>query len=282
MRRLAAYAAMTALFFAVGTVRAFEYPNDLSRWTVTKPPDKWGDARQGDVPFWAVVNDADHAWVVYLREGRPSARLRSVKDPFPPPLPFTIKAEPGLRGDRGNIKVDDGWIVSFNAGEWGGWLWWFSPDGGRRYQIAKNASVNGFFPTDAGLLAVEGISHGRTRGNILRIARGDEGVWRSTTFLPLGEEAITAATDADGSLVVATYSRLIRVRPAAKAFDVLLENAFWADLYPTSMVVSEGTVFVGMRHGVARVRKRGNAYRVDWLLPAPEFDRMVPTREGFR
>ena len=33
------------------------------------------------------------------------------------------------------IAVHDGWLVSFDVGEWGGALWWFSMHGARRREI---------------------------------------------------------------------------------------------------------------------------------------------------
>ena len=55
---------------------AFEYPNDLARWAVTRAPDPWKETEApelGDARFNAAQADADHHWFVYLRAGRPSA-----------------------------------------------------------------------------------------------------------------------------------------------------------------------------------------------------------------
>jgi hypothetical protein len=55
---------------------------------------------------------------------------------------------------------------------------------------------------------------------------------------------------------------------------VLLKDAFWGGLYPESMIVSpEGSVYLGMRHGVVEVEKVGATYKANWLIPNPEFDR---------
>jgi hypothetical protein len=102
---------------------ALVYPNDLAKWVVVETPDPprlTSSFELSDARLAAACADPDHEWRVFLRAGRPSARLKSEKDPVPPPLPFEIKkgtAAEGLLGDRLNVKVDDGWIVSFNAGE---------------------------------------------------------------------------------------------------------------------------------------------------------------------
>ena len=40
-------------------------------------------------------------------------------------------------GDRHVLGVADGWLVGFNAGEFGGGLWWFSFDGKRSKRISS-------------------------------------------------------------------------------------------------------------------------------------------------
>ena len=86
------------------------------------------------------------------------------------------------------------------------------------------------------------------------------------------------------ALIVATHDdRLLRVQPAPRKVDVLVKNGFRGGLYPNSMILSpQGAIYIGMRHGVASVEKRGRNYRVDWLLPVPGFDRMTMSRERFR
>jgi hypothetical protein len=263
------------IVFSGTRARAIEYPNDLTRWVVAKAPEL------GDEHCDIAEADTEHEWFVYLRAGQPSARLWSPSDPPQPPLPFAIrKGTPreGLAGRRLNIKVGDGWIISFNAGEWGGGLWWFSPDGSQSYNIATDFWVNGLFPTDAGLLVMEGISHGQTRGRIVRLVRRGDRRYHVETFFPLTEEPRTATKDLDGTMIVVTYDRLLRFHPSTKRIDVLVDGGVWSGLWPNSVIVSRGAIFVGMRHGVARVQKRLRGYQTDWLEPMPGFDQVIRSR----
>jgi hypothetical protein len=262
-------------------------PSDLAKWVVTSPPDSLADSRRSGLNkrLWAATSDTDHDWLVFLHDGRPSARLVSPGGIASQPLPFTIApgtSREGLAGKRLSVRVEDGWIVAFNAGEWGAGVWWFSPDGGRRYRIASDCWINGYVSTDAGLLALEGISHGNTRGRIIRLVKGVGGRWEAETFIPLGEEPYAAAKDRDGSLVVVTHDRLLRVKPGKRRVENLVAQGFWGGLYPQSLFVAGDKVYIGMRHGVARFDLAAKIPSVAWLLPIAGFDRVTSRRKGFQ
>jgi hypothetical protein len=251
-----------------------DIPSDLGKWIDTDPP-KQGSRRSG-----TANSDTKHEWLVSLRDDRPEARLRTAKDDVPAPLPFDFEegtAKEGLYGKRRfSVKVEDGWIVGINAGEFGGGLWWFSPDGKERYQVAKDTRIRGLISTEAGLFALEGLAHMSTdRGRILRLTQTPAGRWQSEDFIDLKHAPEVFTKAADGSLTIATTGRLLRVVPATKEVEVLVDEAFWGGLYPNSMVITpEGVTYMGMRHGVAKVeKKKGDSSRVRWLLPNKEFDK---------
>ncbi|SIO02252.1 hypothetical protein SAMN05444166_2077 [Singulisphaera sp. GP187] len=276
---------LTPMGIAAGLI---DSPTDLSNW-ITLPPPQVGDDR------WNAANaDSQHEWVVLLRGDRPSVRpridAREKGSPYPerqeayPPMPFTIQQgsmQEGLSGEWFSVQVTDGWVIGFDKGEWGGALWWFSPDGKKRYKISGD-QVSGFFKTDAGLLALSGIAHGTiSRGRIIRLTRGGDGFWHSEHFVDLKGAPETAVIGADGALIVATHDRLLRVHLDSGSIDVLLKDAFWGGLDPKSMILApSGAIYLGMRHGVTQVEKMGAAYRAKWLIPNAEFDRRLP--EGFR
>jgi hypothetical protein len=248
-----------------------DVPSDLSKWIETEPPIQRSDR------WYAANQDTKHEWVVSLRDNRPQARLRNAEDEAPEPLPFEIKKgsyKAGLAGKRLSVKVSDGWIVSFNGGEFGRGLWWFAPDGKSRYKIAE-AWIEGFIPTEVGLLALEDLAIGsRSKGRIIRLSQAPGGKWQSEDFVDLEKRPKVYAKAADGSLMIATTDRLLRVNPASKKVDVLIYDAFWGILYPNSMVITaDGSIYVGMRHGVAKIEKtKGGSYRVRWLLPNKDFE----------
>src|SRR5262249_19193635 len=144
-------------------------------------------------------------------------------------------------------KVDDGWIVGFDAGEFGAGLWWFSADGKRRYKISNDHVKCFVQTTEVGLLVVSGLSHGSTsRGRIKRLFRGAKGQWLIGGFLELLHAPEVVVRAADGSLVIATTHQLLRVVLASRKIEILVDQAFWGGLYPNSMVVTpSGKFFLG-------------------------------------
>jgi len=238
-----------------------DIPSDLEKWIAIDPPEVFSDG-------WLVANNSEHEWVVTLRDGRPRVHLRDPKTEGFTPLP--------------SQEVADGWVVGFNAGEFGAGLWWFSPDGEERYKLAE-AWVTDFIPEEAGILVLEGIAHGAVnKGQVLRLVQDREGRWQTERFADLGHAPGVAAKDADGSLIIATTDRLLRIIPVSRKTDVLLDHAVWGGLYPNSMVITtSGTIYLGMWHGVAKVEKEGGGYRLRWLLPNEEFVKMKP-EPGFR
>ena len=233
---------------------------------MTDPPEV------GTVP-WFVANRDKNEWVVTPGDAGPRVSLLSQQKESLSSLPFEIKpgsAREGLAGERKAAKVDDGWIIGFNAGEFGAGLWWFSPGGETRYKISDDHVVS-LIPTSSGLLAAVGLAHGSGepyKGRILRLSRNSNGPWVTEELVDLGGAPEVASKNVDGSLVVATFNRLLRIFPASKKTEVIVDNAFWGGLYPNSLVIApSGIIFVGMRHGIAKVEKKGKSYKVFWLIP---------------
>jgi hypothetical protein len=281
MRSILGVVVILLAFMGVGAAAA-DFPEDLSKWIRIRATEKSHD-------YWAVANnDTKNDWFVFLRGDQPSVRLRAARrSAYPyrqesyPPMPFTIErgsAKDGLGGEWFSSKVTDGWIIGFNAGEWGGALWWFSPDGKKRSKISDDQIV-GFLETEAGLLGLEGIAHGGvSRGKIIRITKGEDELWHSELFVDLEGAPETVAKGPDKQLLIATTDRLVRVDPGTKKLDVLVKDAFWGSLYPTTMIcTSSGTIYLGMRHGVAEINKVGQAYEVKWLIPNATYDGATTT-----
>src|SRR4051794_36981280 len=107
-----------ALLILEGSLTAADprYPRDPGNWRefAVPPgsPQEWQSNAEGS-PL---------SWWVFARSRNPRATLVRPAHSKPPKgvsfQPFTLYC-PG-KVDPTFVTVDDGWIVSFNAGEWGG------------------------------------------------------------------------------------------------------------------------------------------------------------------
>jgi hypothetical protein len=243
---------------------------DVANW-VEVPVPKTGTAQRE--AFADAVGNSRHAWAVSARLGRVVVKERvwgftGPKPPFPllaPAVSFLVREHA-----RCAERVEDGWLVAYNGGEWGGALWWFSPDGKRGRKVSSHR-VNQFVRTKDGLFAVEGLAHGVADfGSVVRLAKR-KGDWKATTFATLPACGWAAAALPDGTVFVAAGRGLVRVTRAGKV-EALVGDTDWWSFYPNSLAVGpDGTVYLGMRGVVAAYDPRARRGQFRALVPTREF-----------
>lgn len=224
--------------------------------------------------YWASASWSDIEWVVETENGRVFAR-RGAKNSSTD-LPFEIKkGSPDQRGTRHAVKVADGWLAGWNAGEWGGSVWWFAPDGNTSQRVSKH-QVIGFYPVAGGILAPAGLAHlGISEGKLIKFTKANS-QWSSGEVANLQAAPQAASLDKDDTLIIATTERLLRVKPSGDV-TVLLPKTFWGNLYPNSMVIdAHGDVWIGMRHGITKVGTKGSSNEVLWLVPDKSYLEIKP------
>lgn len=172
-----------------------------------------------------------------------------------------------MAGDRHVEKVENGWLIGFDAGEWGGTLWWFSEDGKTRKKLADENVVGLVKVSTKHILVLTGLAHlGMDYGKVLYVMQDEGGGWKAETLVDLGAAPRTFAVESPESVLVITTKDLVRVKAAGTA-----ENLFqtrYRFLYPNSMTLSkDGTIHVGMRHFVTRLTPIGMGYKEDWFVP---------------
>jgi hypothetical protein len=182
-------------------------------------------------------------------------------------LPFEIKLdkkEPlNLRGRKSFIKVDDGYLVGFYRGEWGGNLYWFSNDGKQHYKISDDEIVQ-FIKRGDIIYAIEGLDHlSLSEGSILNIEKTN-GKWTTQTYLQLPTAPGGVGLDSQNNLIVVTSKSLIAVDTNAKAKILIEEGIWYYGLYPASLVILDDKAFIGMRKGVFKYDLRSE--KQEWLL----------------
>ncbi len=245
-----------------------EFPESLNKWHEFEAPEIGSQE-------WEDANADSHEWMLTRGEKDVSAKLRKGDVNDKVKIPFKIKpglSSEGLAGRRTVVEVENGWLVGFNAGEFGGAVWSFSANGSNRTKISDLILTN-LIQTKTGVYGVDTIPQlDGTRGRIIKFTRGANDKWRTEVVLRLTDFPETATKDANDSLLVASSSQLLRIDPATKKLEVLVKHAFWGGLDPHSIILDEkGTIYVGMRKGVAKIVKKENKYETTWLLPNKNF-----------
>jgi hypothetical protein len=173
---------------------------DSSSLPPTLPPSLKGwTAQTPDSIDWDGSGYSSDDWYAQIRGGRLVVEDRPEEETTT--LLFKIKpipkqGETELAGDLHVLSVENGYLVGFDAGEFGGGAWWFSTKGTRRRKLTLRASeslddyfpenVHGFAALGKDILAFEGLTHlGSNDGRVVRLRRGSDGEWRASLFTKL-------------------------------------------------------------------------------------------------
>jgi len=164
------------------------------------------------------------------------------------------------------VQFEDGRLVSFDHGEFGGDVWW-EPRVGPRQHVASVNLVS-FVSTPPSVFGLEGLAHlGINRGSLVQFDRSRSGIWQLRQLTQLGAAPFAYTRLSDDTMVVVTSGTLLAVRPP-KLVRLLHTDSAWRYTYPHSVVRDRaGVVYVGMRSAVARLVPQGTTFREDWLVP---------------
>lgn len=171
--------------------------------------------------------------------------------------------------DRHWIATNEGWLVGFDAGEFGGGLWHVRTDGSRTKVPLDGVpfwaqNVHGLVMQEAGPLVFVGLNHlSADFGAVLRCVRR-AGRW-DTVLITRIEGAPTAVTRrSNGEAVFVTTSGISRVSPSGRVASLLKRDL--DSLYPESIATdARGDIYIGVRGAV--IRFRAGARLEEWLVP---------------
>jgi len=228
--------------------------------------DKW---KSYDIPInedtLSKYNYAKDDWTVYLKEN--IIFVTNSRNKTGDTLPFEIisseEEKYKISGSRSVIKVDDGYLVGFYRGEWGGNLYWFSQDGKTNYEISDHEIVQ-FIKRDSNIYAIEGLAHlGRSDGSIIEIVKINK-KWTVVEYLKLPSAPDGIGLDQNNNFLIITSESLLSVDTDLK-INMIIKEGFWrAALYPTSLVIKDNIAYMGMRKGVFKYDLTTN--KQEWLM----------------
>jgi hypothetical protein len=222
--------------------------------------------------------DHEKQWTVTLRDEGPVVtiedRAGGVRESA---LPFPVPKHPDRSGDRHVLRVAGGWVVGFDAGEFGGGLW-FTADGSdwRRLRPAADApsgpedpfgaeNVQALVVVDGHPIVLTGLDHLTGRSGRVFALTFASGQWslRSGSVLDSSPEAWAVL---GGHLEVVTDGGLWQVRADGSA--TLAVPLDFGMAFPRSLVITpDGRRYIGMRRYVLMLQSTGSGWRETWFGP---------------
>lgn len=216
---------------------------------------------------WQVTNGGDG--ITIAKQVRYKGEI-----PALPPLPPRLKYEEGMPGRtvdaglRSATHLGSAWLLAYDAGEWGGGLWLTNEDGSETRRII-NDNVRAVIPIDGGVLVLSGLSHMTLDFGNAFIFSNPDGLnipLRHTVRLDGAPRAYAKASD--GSVLFATTRGLSKITKSGELQNLSNFPNWTRFQYASSMAIaSDGSIFVGMRMFVLKLREIANGYSQEWLLP---------------
>ena len=164
------------------------------------------------------------------------------------------------------VRVDDGWIYGYAAGEFGGGLFWFSSDGKSRKKLSsRNTQL--VLKTPKGLFAVQGLTHLMFwYGRLVAIERKD-GTWAERLITDLHA---SPAVVADGDRFVIATRNFVSILETDGRQREIYRPTRLQDFRVESIVRrTNGEIWIGSSSGLLRlIPKLGGEYAAQWFLPA--------------
>ena len=202
------------------------------------------------------------SFAVTIDAGKPV--LRAVGRPAPARLPVDLAKR--VSSDHAEkiryvFETDDGWLVLFDHGEFGGGIEWFDRRGGDPRSIVVGEAypgdyvpqnVNRAMASDGALFVLQGITHGVSSGGQLVKVWREHDHFTSHVIARYSSEPVDWIREPGGIWLVVTWDAVWRTSDAGTSTLV----AGLPDVldYPNSLARSaDGTFYIGMRGGIVRL-----------------------------
>jgi len=214
------------------------------------------------------LNQSNEEFEVYLNpDNRVEYRDYDYKKVKGVELPFkiipNIDDKYAFGGRQVNLKIENGWLVGFDKGEWGGNLFWFN-EKGSQYEKITSGNIKNIFEINGKIYVTEGLAHlSMSDGQIFQIER-ENNKWIIEKKVDLQTAPYATTLTKDNEFLIVTSKSLLKVN---KNFEIetLIEEGFWrAYLYPNSIQISEQYIYIGMRGGILKTQL-DNIYNQLWL-----------------
>ena len=236
-----------------------------SDWIETMPPSE--QISHGS--SLACANYSAREWKVSLTP-RGVQVIDSSEEKVADALPPNFVKTRQMRGHATTMKTADGWLVGFDAGEFGGGLWW-SSENGETTKLLSEENVHALIPREDVVLVLTGLDHmGSNVGAISAYRPSSRTTSRSlTSIAELDSAPDAAAITENGDLIVVTQGSVLNFGKNNHV-ETLFHYPAMAALYPNSLVVmKDGRLFTGMRFYALELRPdKPHSYSAKWFVPS--------------
>jgi hypothetical protein len=189
-------------------------------------------------------------------------------------LPPLLKHEEGMPGRtvyaglRSATHFSNGWLLAYDAGEWGGGLWITNEDGSEAKRIVYD-NVHAVVPIDDEILVLSGLAHmSFDFGNAFIFSKPNGLNISLRQTARLDGEPRAYAKESDGSVLFVTTNGLSRIKKSGEVQSLTNFPDWTRRQYANSMTItSDGSIFVGMRMFVLKLHIDEGQYKEEWLLP---------------
>jgi hypothetical protein len=166
------------------------------------------------------------------------------------------------------MRFKNGWLLAYDAGEWGGGLWLTNEDGSKTKRILSD-NVRAVIPTQGGILVLSGLTHmGIDFGNAFIFSNPDGLEIALQHAVHLDGEPSAPAMERDGSVLFVTTHGLWRITKSGELQRLTYFPIWMSSQYPDSMAITpDGTIFIAMRMFVLKLHASSSGYSQQWLLP---------------
>jgi hypothetical protein len=253
---------LTSLLIAATVGGSAEAQSPPTGWVIYPTPESGSSAMQ-------CANYSHLEWRVSLSEAGtaqivPRPKPYGAKS-FKLDLPAGVKRQEGMIGVESTFKLQNGWLLGFDAGEFGGGLW-FADMHGKTQELSKE-NVHGFIETQQGVLVFVGLAHGSLdSGKVLIVPYkiNSQTDLKNLSELDGAPEAFSKLSS-NTALVITTQS--ISQIASSGVSRTLLRRRF-SGLYPNSIVSArDSAIYAGMRLFVVRFVQQSGEYTEQWLVP---------------
>ncbi|KGO85450.1 hypothetical protein [Flavobacterium suncheonense] len=185
-------------------------------------------------------------------------------DSIPYSKDFLSKKFELTAGKRTVKKVDNGYLIAYNHGEFRSALYYLSFDGQQSYNITPaNIRINDFFEFNSKLYAIEGINHlGGEQGSLIEIYL-DKNVWNYRLILNFDEEPEKVFRRGKETFIITT-NYILKLEPNFRLSKFIKSPFRWGIFGPNSAFIIKKDLYIGMNGGILKIENFEKKLRYIW------------------